>query len=342
MEYFMKTKYVRLKSLRNRYLVAGKDGESVKQSRNGNAIRACWIVEMVEGRPNLIRLRSCHGKFLTASDDRFILGWTGDKVFQTSGSGDEPSVHWEPVSVSDLPSYIRLRSPVYGKYLRANGGAPPWRKSVTVDVQESAVTQVWVLWCVDTLTDQGIDSELCSSGHESDQSTGASSPASSSSPLNLPLKSGILDLHNAKIIRLLSHHNKYLWAHEDGDLVIQDKHGSQKQAYWAVEHISPVKGGSLVRLKSNYQKYLTATEDNFLLGATGKKVKQTVPAKLDYSIEWELIRDGNKVRLKTWDGNFLRANGGVPPWRNSVTHDLPHLSKDKLLWGIEVFDVYDD
>ncbi|KAH9609471.1 hypothetical protein KSS87_022737 [Heliosperma pusillum] len=154
---------------------------------------------------------------------------------------------------------------------------------------------------------------------------------------------GITDLHNVKTIRLLIYNDKYLTAHEDGESVIQGRNESQKQAYWTVEHLPSV-GKNLVRLKSSYQNYLTATDDNFLLGATGKKVKQTPLKWLDYSIEWELIMVDNKVKLKTWNGNFLKANGGLPPWRNSVTHDHSSVipTASSMLWEIEVFDVYEN
>lgn len=41
------------------------------------------------------------------------------------------------------------------------------------------------------------------------------------------------------------------------------------------------------------------------------------------SLQWESIREGCHVKLKTRCGNQLRANGGVPPWWNSVTHNIP-------------------
>lgn len=48
------------------------------------------------------------------------------------------------------------------------------------------------------------------------------------------------------------------------------------------------------------------------------------------------------VKLKTRYGNYLRANGGVPPWRNSITHDVPSRShtQEWILWQVEVLDVY--
>lgn len=149
---------------------------------------------------------------------------------------------------------------------------------------------------------------------------------------------------NAKTVRLRSHHDKYLIADDDGESVCQDRHGGSKYARWSVEYVKSVEGVDLVRFKSCFNKFLTATDDEFLLGVTGKKVKQTLPRRLDSSIEWEPTREGMQVRLKTRYGNFLRANGGLPPWRNSITHDVPSRShtQDWVLWEIEVLEVYDD
>ena len=46
----------------------------------------------------------------------------------------------------------------------------------------------------------------------------------------------------------------------------------------------------------------------------------------------------------TFGGTFLRANGGTPPWRNSVTHDNPEVTSTRnwVLWGVEAVDVPED
>lgn len=142
----------------------------------------------------------------------------------------------------------------------------------------------------------------------------------------------------AKTVRLRSYHDKYLWADEDEETATQDRDGTRPNAKWRVEFIE---GSSVIRLKSCYNKYLTATEIPFLLGMTGKKVLQTVPQRLDSSVEWEPIRDGFHVKLKTRYGNYLRANGGPPPWRNRVTHDIPHrtATQDWVFWEVDIMEI---
>lgn len=145
--------------------------------------------------------------------------------------------------------------------------------------------------------------------------------------------------HKAKAVRLQSHHDKYLTADEDEESVLQDRNGSSKNAKWTVEFVE--KTDNVIRLKSCYGKYLTASNQPFLLGMTGRKVLQTVPNRLDSSIEWEPIREGHQVKLRTRYGQFLRGNGGLPPWRNSVTHDIPHRTstQDWILWDVHVVEI---
>ncbi|XP_021808832.1 uncharacterized protein LOC110752475 isoform X2 [Prunus avium] len=141
----------------------------------------------------------------------------------------------------------------------------------------------------------------------------------------------------ARVVRLRSHHDKYLLADEDHESVCQDRDGTVRNARWTVEF---VKNSNTLRFKSCYGKYLTASNMPFRLGLRGKKVQQTLPKRLDSSLEWEPIREGCQVRLKTPYGQFLRANGGVPPWRNSITHDVPHrtATQDWVLWDIDVIE----
>jgi hypothetical protein len=131
-------------------------------------------------------------------------------------------------------------------------------------------------------------------------------------------------------------HEKYLTADEDEETVTQDRNGSDKRTRWTVE---PVRGSfEVIRLKSCYGSYLTASNERFLLGATGRKVVLSKPSRMDSSVEWEPVKEGSKMKLKTRYGNLLRANGGLPPWRNSVTHDSPHIS-DSFLWDVDIVEI---
>lgn len=145
--------------------------------------------------------------------------------------------------------------------------------------------------------------------------------------------------HNAKAVRLRSHHDKYLLADDDEESVIQDRSGSSKTARWTVELVKDA--DNIIRLRSCFNKYLTASNQPFLLGMTGRKVLQTRPGRLDSSVEWEPVKEGNRIKLRTRYGNFLRANGGLPPWRNSVTHDVPHrtATQDWILWVVDIVEI---
>lgn len=142
----------------------------------------------------------------------------------------------------------------------------------------------------------------------------------------------------AQVVRLRSHHDKYMIADEDEETVHQERNGCNKNAKWDVEIIE---NSNCIRIKSCYGKYLTASNMPFIFGSLGKKVLQTLPTRLDSSLEWEPIREGVQVRLRTRYGQFLRANGGLPPWRNSITHDIPHrnTTQDWILWDVDVVQI---
>ncbi|CAM0876940.1 unnamed protein product [Alopecurus aequalis] len=155
---------------------------------------------------------------------------------------------------------------------------------------------------------------------------------------------------HAKTVRLKSRHDKYLFADEDELHVAQDRNGSSPNARWTVETAPHTPGA--IRLKSRYGRYLSASGELFLLGMTGRKVRQVAPApggRADDSVEWEPVRDGFQVRLKSrvdagrgGEGNrYLRANGGLPPWRNTVTHDVPHSDgpQNWVNWDVEIVQV---
>lgn len=141
----------------------------------------------------------------------------------------------------------------------------------------------------------------------------------------------------ARSVRLRSHHDKYLYADEDESHVVQDRNASSPNARWFVEPVPHAPG--VLRLRSRYGRYLTASNEPFLLGVTGRKVLQTLPHRLDSSVEWVPVREGAHARLRTRYGNYLHANAGLPPWRNSVTHDVPHRHAGWVLWDVEIVQV---
>ncbi|KAJ9564358.1 hypothetical protein OSB04_000324 [Centaurea solstitialis] len=348
MELFHRAKAVRLQGYHNKYLVADDDEETVRQSRNGGSSKARWTIEYIKENPNAIRLKSCHGLYLSATNEAFLLGMTGKKVQQYPHQikPDHTTV-WEPIR--EGPFHVKLQSSD-GKFLRANGGTPPWRNSVTHDVPHRTATQDWVLWGVDVVDISLSDTESVMSSLSSFSSVGddyCGSPGTGSpSPQNVVTRSfkdresklsgGMEFFRKAKSVRLKSHHDKYLLAESNGENVLQDRQGTTKSVIWTVEFVDGF--DNIVRLKSVHNKYLTASADQKILGVTGRKVVQTMPSKLDSSVEWEPIRDGFQVRLKTRYGNYLRANGGLPPWRNSITHDIPYKHHNWILWDVEIVE----
>ncbi|KAK6116479.1 hypothetical protein DH2020_049772 [Rehmannia glutinosa] len=369
MDFFTKTKAVKLKSHLNKYLVADDDQISTRQSRSGAARKARWLVELVDTNPHVVRLKSCYNRYLTASNDSFLLGMTGHRVIQTipEDHARDLTIEWQPIRDG---FQVKLKA-FGGTYLRANGGTPPWRNSVTHDSPHAAATHDWVVWdveAVDVPEDEAVAdywSMVSSFSSVSDEISGLEvdfgspvsvrssfSGAASPSPRWLSFKKSpsfpiartpAMDLfHNAKAVRLKSSHDKYLIAEDDEESVTQDRNGSSKSAKWTVEFVE--NADTIIRLKSCYGKYLTASNQPFLLGMTGRKVLQTLPKRLDSSVEWEPIRENGAVKLKTRYGQFLRANGGLPPWRNSVTHDIPHrtATRDWVFWEVHVVEILMD
>ncbi|KAJ7943544.1 Actin cross-linking [Quillaja saponaria] len=360
MEFFKQAKAVKLRSHLDKYLVADDDQKTVRQSRNGSTRKAKWVVELVEGKSDCVKLKSFHGHggYLTATDMAFLLGMTGNKVIQADyEKGMDWKYEWEAIRDG---FQVKLRS-WCGKYLRANGGTPPWRNSITHDDPHTSSTLNWILWDVEAVEDiesytaESILSSLSSVSDEAlDSEMG--SPMSVFSTKSPRLNSNFQDsqiissnkfrsttamdfFYNAKAVRLRSHHNKYLHADDDEEAVTQDRNGSSNTARWFVEFVPEFE--NIIRLKSCYGKYLTASNQPFLLGMTGRKVLQTLPRRLDSSVEWEPIREGNHVKLKTRYAQFLRANGGLPPWRNSITHDIPQrtATQEWILWDVDVVEI---
>lgn len=352
MEYFTKSKIIKLKSHLDKYLIADDNNGKVRQSRNGAIKRAQWTVEIVQKlqtHNQVIRLKSYNGKYLTATETPYPLTLTGKRVILTElENGVDCKNEWQPIRDG---FQVKLRS-CCGRFLKGNGSNPPWRNSVTID--DSFVKMEGVLWDVEGVMEDEFESLLSSFGSDdvsfasdiaspmSVFSLGSSPPARGSFQTTKPnkLRSGMDFFHKAKAVRLRSHHDKYLLAEEDEESVSQGRNGSSNNARWYVEYVPNY--DNVIRLKSCYGKYLTASDTPFLLGMTGRKVLQTSPKTLDSSVEWEPVRDGVRVKLKTRYGNFLRGNGGLPPWRNTVTHDIPHrtVTQDWVLWDVDVVEIH--
>lgn len=147
MELFTKGTAVRLRSCHEKYIYAVDDEKTVRQSSDGTSRQSLWTVEMVPRKPKFIRLKSCYGKYLTASESSFLLGMTGAKVIQTPPFRQaEHESDWEPIREE---STVKLMS-WNEKYLRGNGGAPPWKNSVTCDREPHiSATKKWILWSVE-------------------------------------------------------------------------------------------------------------------------------------------------------------------------------------------------
>ncbi|KAM0014749.1 putative actin-crosslinking [Helianthus debilis subsp. tardiflorus] len=344
MEFFEKSVAVRLKTHLDKYLVADDDQVTVRQSLSaGGTRRARWLIDHVDSNSHVIRLKSCYGSYLTASDTPCRL-MMGKKVIQKSlpeSTKDQLAMEWQPVRDG---FQVKLKTSC-GTYLRANGSM--LRNTVTHD---TCFTHNWMLFdveAVDIPEDEEFDdymSMITSFSSVSDEISGLEFSSLHSSPILSFIKrspfqqASVMDFfHNAKAVRLKNHHNKYLYADEDQESVSQDRNGASKNNRWTVEFVTDTH----IRLKSCYNKYLTASNQPFLLGMTGRKVLQTLPPRLDSSLEWEPIREGNQVKLRTRYGQYLRANGGLPPWRNSVTHDIPHRTAtlEWILWDVDVVDI---
>ncbi|XP_057770144.1 uncharacterized protein LOC130989975 [Salvia miltiorrhiza] len=140
----------------------------------------------------------------------------------------------------------------------------------------------------------------------------------------------------ASTVRLISYNDRFLVADAD---CVGVSHGTDRYARNAVWSVEIVEGKESIRLKSCHGTYLTASGTPVMPGVTGKRVVQTWPCQYDSATEWEPSRDGMEVRLRSnVYGHFLRPNGSLTPWRNAVTHDVPHRSKsrEKMLWDVEV------
>uniref|UniRef100_M4D7E4 DUF569 domain-containing protein n=1 Tax=Brassica campestris TaxID=3711 RepID=M4D7E4_BRACM len=65
-----------------------------------------------------------------------------------------------------------------------------------------------------------------------------------------------------------------------------------------------------------------------------------MPIQLDSSVEWEPVREGSKIMLRTRNGKYLRANSGPPPLRKSVTHNKRHsATQESISWEVDIVEI---
>ncbi|KAG6405563.1 hypothetical protein SASPL_133154 [Salvia splendens] len=82
-------------SYHDKYLTADEDMESVIQGEYQRP-QSVWTVELVEYR-DAIRLRSCFGMYLIASNIPLLPGVTARKAVQTVSPPSDPAIEWEPL-----------------------------------------------------------------------------------------------------------------------------------------------------------------------------------------------------------------------------------------------------
>jgi hypothetical protein len=151
-------------------------------------------------------------------------------------------------------------------------------------------------------------------------------------------KQNLMEFFDERVVRLKGCRGKYLCA-KDNRLVSQERNGEGNLAtIWIVEKVTG--SHNVIRLKSINNLYLTALEEAFLLGERGNKVQQSYSSKADSAVEWHPIHvtGENQIKLRTMRGTYLRANPGLPPYKNSVTHDSTKkaVSLNSFLWEVEI------
>ncbi|KAL8240731.1 hypothetical protein R6Q59_014086 [Mikania micrantha] len=135
MEILQNEMIIRLQNNQGKYLIAQQDEESVSKSRDGTTKNAQWKIEMHDEES--IYLKSCYGKYLTASNQPSIPGVVARnlKVTQTQPEKRNTSHLWLPVSRYDPqePHLVWLTT-LHNTYLRAHSGPLPLGNMITHDL----------------------------------------------------------------------------------------------------------------------------------------------------------------------------------------------------------------
>lgn len=135
MDIFRNDMIVRLKNVQDKYLIAQQDEQSVSKSRNGFTKNAQWKVEVND--EDSLYLKSCYGKYLTASNQPLIPGMIARnlRVTQTQPEKKNTSHLWLPVGQPEQrePHTMWLRT-LHGSYLQTHSGPPPLGNMITHDL----------------------------------------------------------------------------------------------------------------------------------------------------------------------------------------------------------------
>ena len=161
MDLFRNNLIIRLKNGKDKYLIAEQDKESVVKSRDCSTKNAQWTVEVNDYES--LYLKSCYGKYLTASNMPSIPGIVGKnlKVVQTLPEKKNTSHLWLPFKQSDArdPFTVSLKT-LHGTYLQANSGPQPLGNLITHDLLRkdgpNSVNKkmLWQIEIVDAPSDQ--------------------------------------------------------------------------------------------------------------------------------------------------------------------------------------------
>ncbi|VFQ73568.1 unnamed protein product [Cuscuta campestris] len=145
MEHLEHAKVIRLKEYKTgKFLVANGDGKTLRRSSDGSSGNALWTVEMVaEGAQRYMRLKSCHGKYLTASNMPLVPRGRCQKVVQSLPEKLNSATEWE----MEGEGVIRLKTR-YGQFLKQYGGVMPWRHSL-VHNDHAKRSALWEIQIVD-------------------------------------------------------------------------------------------------------------------------------------------------------------------------------------------------
>ncbi|KAL3738624.1 hypothetical protein ACJRO7_020065 [Eucalyptus globulus] len=148
-------------------------GEITWQEETGRQDSTRWSVEFIDNSNPFLRLKSCYGKYLTASDQPPLFSMTGCKVLLSLPSLLDSSLELEPVMEG---THVKLQTH-YGTFLRANRDHPMYPNSITHDLphRTTILLDVEVIEREEERTATNIDDKASKEGSSSNSDDKASS-----------------------------------------------------------------------------------------------------------------------------------------------------------------------